>query len=81
MISSTIRIALRARPPHFLRHIPVGGNRKISHSIASQYPTNTLTSSQARDDSALVETEKVKSGHAVISTFDLFSIGGESLYK
>ncbi|KAG1769496.1 serine dehydratase alpha chain-domain-containing protein [Suillus placidus] len=75
MISSTIRIALRARPPHFLRHVPVGGNRKISHSIASQYPTSTLTSSQARDDSALVETEKVKPGHAVISTFDLFSIG------
>lgn len=75
MFSSTIRIALRVRPPHFLRHVPVGGNRKISHSIASQYPTNTLTSSQASDDSALAEMEKVKPGHAVISTFDLFSIG------
>ncbi|KAG1791690.1 serine dehydratase alpha chain-domain-containing protein [Suillus plorans] len=75
MISSTIRIAFRARPPHFLRLVPVGRNRKISHSIASQYPTNTLTSSRARDDTALVETEKVKPGHAVISTFDLFSIG------
>ncbi|KAG1741123.1 serine dehydratase alpha chain-domain-containing protein [Suillus lakei] len=75
MTFSTIRIALRARPPHFLRHVPVGQNRKISRSIASQYPTNTLTSSQAREDSALVETEKVKPGHAVISTFDLFSIG------
>ncbi|KAG1876526.1 serine dehydratase alpha chain-domain-containing protein [Suillus subalutaceus] len=76
MISSTIRVAaLRARPPHFLRYVSVGRNRNISHTITSQYPTNTLTSSQARDNSALVETEKVKPGHAVISTFDLFSIG------
>ncbi|KAG1883889.1 serine dehydratase beta chain-domain-containing protein, partial [Suillus fuscotomentosus] len=75
MISSTIRTAFRARPPHFRRLVPVGRNRKISHSVASQYPTNTLTSSQARDDTTLVETEKVKPGHAVISTFDLFSIG------
>jgi hypothetical protein len=81
MISLTIRIALRARLRHFLRHVPVGGNRKISHSIASRYPTNTLASNQARDNSALVETEKVKPGHAVISTFDLFSIGGEYLYQ
>lgn len=77
MISSTTRIALRARlgRPHFLRHVSVGGNRKISHSIASHYPTNTLISSQAKDHSGLGEMEKVKPGHAVISTFDLFSIG------
>lgn len=75
MISLTTRIALRARPRHIFRHVPVGGNRKISHSIASRYPTNTLASNQERDNSALVETEKVKPGHAVISTFDLFSIG------
>ncbi|KAG2094661.1 uncharacterized protein F5147DRAFT_819888 [Suillus discolor] len=46
----------------------------MSHSIASQYPTSALTSSQTRDDTALIETEKVKPGYAVISTFDLFSI-------
>ncbi|KAG0709224.1 serine dehydratase alpha chain-domain-containing protein [Suillus ampliporus] len=75
MIPSTIRIGLRMRQPHFIRRVPVGANRKISHSIVSQYPTNTLTSNKAREDSALIETEKVKPGHAVISTFDLFSIG------
>ncbi|KAG2129074.1 serine dehydratase alpha chain-domain-containing protein [Suillus bovinus] len=76
MISSTIcGIAARRARPHFLRHVPVGRNRKISHSIVLQCPTNTVTLSHTRDDSALLEMEKVKPGHAVISTFDLFSIG------
>ncbi|KAG1746674.1 serine dehydratase alpha chain-domain-containing protein [Suillus paluster] len=75
MIPSTIRIGFRVRQPHFICRLPAGGNRKISCSIASQYPTNTLASNQAKENSALMETEKVKPGHAVISTFDLFSIG------
>lgn len=51
--------------------------RMISHSIVSQHPINSLSSNHAQEDPALVETENVKPGHAVISTFDLFSIGGE----
>ena len=80
MILQTIRIALRARfrPPPFSRAFPVGGSRTISYSIPPQHPINSLSSNHARENSALKETENVKPGHAVISTFDLFSIGGES---
>ncbi|KAJ8585993.1 L-serine ammonia-lyase [Rhizopogon salebrosus TDB-379] len=75
MISSTIRIALRARPLQLLRRVPMRASRMISHLAASRYPINRLESNNARDDSALMESENVKPGHAVISTFDLFSIG------
>ncbi|OJA19227.1 hypothetical protein AZE42_08635 [Rhizopogon vesiculosus] len=75
MIPATIRIALHVRPPHLIRRVPLVASRMISHSIASRYPINSLASNHAQEESAPVEAENVKPGHAVISTFDLFSIG------
>ncbi|KAH0836625.1 serine dehydratase alpha chain-domain-containing protein [Lanmaoa asiatica] len=49
--------------------------RCISRSPVVNSPTNNLPPSQAMDFDLSVETDSVKPGHAVISTFDLFSIG------
>jgi hypothetical protein len=76
MLSSTVRAALRT-PVTFRRdHI-----RCISRFPAVNFPTNNLTLSQGKEFDAPVETDSVKPGHAVISTFDLFSIGGEHLLQ
>ncbi|KAF8557804.1 L-serine ammonia-lyase [Imleria badia] len=79
MLSSTVRaglripLALTANAPRAVRrgdHI-----RCISRSPLVKFPTNNVTLSQAKECDPPVETDAVKPGHAVISTFDLFSIG------
>ncbi|KAN0088511.1 Serine dehydratase alpha chain domain containing protein [Tylopilus felleus] len=75
MLSSVARTALRtsatltANAPRPLRL------RSISRSPVVYLPTNNLALSQAKDLNPPVDTDSVKPGHAVISTFDLFSIG------
>ena len=54
--------------------------RCISRSPAVSFP-NYLARSQDKGFDPPVETDSVKPGHAVISTFDLFSIGGEYLLQ
>ena len=85
MLLSTIRAALRtpatltanaARAFRRADHI-----RCISGSPVVNFPTNNLALSQGKEFDAPVEPDSVKPGHAVISTFDLFSIGGEYLLR
>jgi len=73
MIPSTVRAGLRA-PVNAFRRADI---RYASRSPALNFPTNNLSLSQAKEVHPPVETDSVKPGHAVISTFDLFSIGGE----
>ncbi|KAF9245270.1 serine dehydratase alpha chain-domain-containing protein [Melanogaster broomeanus] len=79
MLFSTIRAGLHipaTRPAHILtRTVQCEARRSISRSAVAKHPTNTLASSNATDFDAPVEIGRVKPGHAVISTFDLFSIG------
>lgn len=74
-----LRISTR-RAPHSVstavsllrRH---GTGRAISYTAVKGYPTNVLTLDQAQEDGDVVDSGRVKPEHAVISTFDLFSIG------
>lgn len=74
-----LRISTR-RAPHsastavslLRRH---GTGRAISYTAVKGYPTNVLTLDQAQEDGDVVDSGRVKPEHAVISTFDLFSIG------
>ncbi|KAF9221360.1 L-serine ammonia-lyase [Gyrodon lividus] len=74
MLLSTIRTGLRISatwPPQTTRSVQCKARRSQSRSETAKH----LVSSQERDHDTLVETDRVKPGHAVISTFDLFSIG------
>ena len=51
--------------------------RCISRSLAASFPTNNLALNQTKESDSPIHADSVKPGHAVISTFDLFSIGGE----
>lgn len=46
--------------------------------MAVSHPTQALALDRKDDNDDPVETGRVKPSHAVISTFDLFSIGGAS---
>ncbi|KAG2747833.1 hypothetical protein P692DRAFT_20875163 [Suillus brevipes Sb2] len=51
MISSTIHIALRARPPHFLRHVPARNNSPL---VEKEKVEVTLSFPQSMVDSHIV---------------------------
>lgn len=68
------------RAPHsastavsLLRHH--GTRRAISHSVVKGYPTNVFSFHQDSEGGEVLGSTRVKPEHAVISTFDLFSIG------
>ncbi|KAH7913073.1 serine dehydratase alpha chain-domain-containing protein [Hygrophoropsis aurantiaca] len=53
-------------------------SRNLSYSSVPRYPTDNLSLNKATEPDALdasIDAETVQPGHAVISTFDLFSIG------
>ena len=81
MLSSTVRAGLRTSltltanvPRAVRRHDHI---RSISRCPVVNFPTNNSSLSQAKGCDPPIEADSVKPGHAVISTFDLFSIGGE----
>ncbi|KAG9312951.1 serine dehydratase alpha chain-domain-containing protein [Chiua virens] len=49
--------------------------RCVSRSPVVNLPINSIVLNKANESDLPVETDSVKTGHAVISTFDLFSIG------
>ncbi|KAF8141652.1 serine dehydratase alpha chain-domain-containing protein [Boletus edulis] len=78
MLSYTIRASLRTPLSGSLtaRAFRRGDHvRCISRSQLVSFPTGYLALSQAKELESPVETDSIKPGHAVISTFDLFSIG------
>ncbi|KAF8449065.1 serine dehydratase alpha chain-domain-containing protein [Boletus edulis BED1] len=78
MLSYTIRASLRTPLSGSLtaRAFRRGDHvRCISRSQLVNFPTGYLALSQAKELESPVETDSIKPGHAVISTFDLFSIG------
>lgn len=80
MLSSSLRAGLRT-PASVARAFRRGHTHSISRSPVVNLPTNNLALSQADEPDLPVEPHSVKPGHAVISTFDLFSIGGEHLLQ
>ncbi|KIK81296.1 hypothetical protein PAXRUDRAFT_35913 [Paxillus rubicundulus Ve08.2h10] len=80
-MSSIIRVGFLIPSPspahaiNTVRGIQYGARRGISRSAIANRLTSKFSSSQTRNYDAPVETNHVKPGHAVISTFDLFSIG------
>ncbi|KIM56490.1 hypothetical protein SCLCIDRAFT_1220283 [Scleroderma citrinum Foug A] len=80
MLLSTVRAGLRMssrRAQHCKtttsHYSP--SRRTISGSAATLYSSNALAVDQDRENNKLTETHHVKPEHAVISAFDLFSIG------
>lgn len=56
-----------------LRHH--GTRRTVSHTAVKGYPTNVPSLHQNKEGGEVADSAGVKPEHAVISTFDLFSIG------
>ncbi|KAH7922583.1 L-serine ammonia-lyase [Leucogyrophana mollusca] len=81
MLSCSLRTALQAtgrRAPHASPRTVLARSRNLSWSPASKFPTNNLSLRKEKENDtfdASIDAERVKPGHAVISTFDLFSIG------
>ncbi|KAI6016004.1 serine dehydratase alpha chain-domain-containing protein [Pisolithus microcarpus] len=82
-MSSVLLAGLRIyarRAPHsastavsLLRHH--GTRRTVSHTAVKGYPTNVPSLHQNKEGGEVADSAGVKPEHAVISTFDLFSIG------
>lgn len=77
MLPSTLRAGIRAPLSAFAAvAFRRDHTRCISRSSPASSPTNSLALTHDKEPELPVETDSVKPGHAVISTFDLFSIGG-----
>ncbi|KIJ62054.1 hypothetical protein HYDPIDRAFT_115229 [Hydnomerulius pinastri MD-312] len=80
MLLSTFRVGLRlpaTRSAYAARSVQCGAKRSISRSAIARRPIGSLALNRERAHDAPVESQAdhVQAGHAVISTFDLFSIG------